>query len=61
LNFLYKSWKILENIWEVSRASPGQNSEATFFNNNHRKIGTLKSDIENQILNLVEIALNTVA
>jgi len=24
------SWKVLENIWEVSRASPGQNSEATY-------------------------------
>jgi len=22
-NFVYKSWKVLENIWEVSRASPG--------------------------------------
>jgi len=31
------SWKVLENIWEVSRASPGQNSEATFFNNKHKK------------------------
>jgi len=29
LDFLL-SWKVLENIWEISRASPGQNSEATF-------------------------------
>jgi len=32
LNFVYKSWKVLENIWEVSRALPGQNSKSTFFN-----------------------------
>jgi len=37
LEFAYKSWKALENIWEVSHASPGQNSEATFFNNKHKK------------------------
>jgi len=30
LNFVYKSWKVLENIWAVSCASPRQNSEATF-------------------------------
>jgi len=37
LNFVYMSWKVLENIWEVFRALPGQNSEATFFNNKHKK------------------------
>jgi len=36
------SWKVLENIWEVSRASPGQNSKAIFFNNKHKKLGTWK-------------------
>jgi len=30
LNFVYKSWKVLENIWEVFRASPRQPSEATY-------------------------------
>jgi len=40
LNFVYKSWKVLENIWKVSRASPGWNSKATFFNNKHKKLGT---------------------
>jgi len=38
LDFLL--WKVLENIWEVSRSSRGQNSEATFFKNKHKKIGT---------------------
>jgi len=37
LNFVYKFWKVLENIWEIFRASPGQNSEATFFNNKNKK------------------------
>jgi len=35
------SWKVLENIWEVFRASPGQNSKATFFNK-HKKIRYMK-------------------
>jgi len=38
-NFVYKSWKVLENIWEISRASSGQNSKATFFNNKHAITG----------------------
>jgi len=37
LNFVYKSWKVFENIWEISIASLGQNSKATFFK--HRKLG----------------------
>jgi len=32
------SWIVLENIWKVSRASPGQNSKATFFNYKHKKV-----------------------
>jgi len=42
LNCVYTSWKVLENIWEVSRASPGQNSKATFFNKKHKKIRYMK-------------------
>jgi len=38
LNFVCKSWKVLENIWEVSCASPGQNSKVTCFE--HKKLGT---------------------
>jgi len=29
LSTVATSWKVLENIWEVSRASPGQKSKAT--------------------------------
>jgi len=39
LNFVYKSWKVLENTCKVSRASPGQNSKATFFNISTKKLG----------------------
>jgi len=42
--FFLLSWKVLENIWEVSCASPGQNGKATFFNNKHKKLGTWKSE-----------------
>jgi len=37
LNFVYTSWKVFENLWEVSHALPGQNSEANFFTNKHIK------------------------
>jgi len=48
----WKSWKVLENIWVIFRASPGQNSKATFFNNKHKKIRYIKE----WILSPVEIA-----
>jgi len=31
LNFVYKSWKVLENIWEVSHALLGQNIKGNYF------------------------------
>jgi len=40
--FVYKSWKVLENIWLVSGASPVQNSKDTFFNDKHKKIRYMK-------------------
>jgi len=36
--FFLLSWKVLENIWKVSRASPEQNSKVTFLK--HKKLGT---------------------
>jgi len=60
LNFVFKFWKVLENIWEVSRASPGQNSEVSFFNNISTKTRHwyMKSNVENQILSPADATLN---
>jgi len=41
------SWKVLENIWEVFRASPGQNSEATYMVSHKKRLeGTWASAAE---------------
>jgi len=44
LNFVYKSWEVLENIWEVSHASLEQNSEATYPVSRKRRLEGITTD-----------------